>query len=230
MNGDAGAVRFSTTAPDIGYLREATTHFPAANPRASTTMRQKPIYSNTAVLELINRFPALTIFSETELRRMLYSGDFLKLVRLSPGEALIREGSVGKWVFVLLSGSMLVSKSGATISRIEKQGDVIGEMGAMLSEPRSATVTAETESALLGVNISVIEDLSNGEKNDYMVRLREYFAPIIAERAGTVREADRLIEEIKRKESELAALKTRLERLNMGAGKSLMQLLLEDKA
>lgn len=74
-------------------------------------------------------------------------------IRLQPGETLIREGEEASSVYVLLEGSLTVSRSvggeSAKIAEIEDPGTVVGEMVSMGGGTRSATVTAETASEML---------------------------------------------------------------------------------
>ncbi|MEM9708741.1 MAG: cyclic nucleotide-binding domain-containing protein [Pseudomonadota bacterium] len=60
------------------------------------------------------------------------------------GEALIREGSRSGHLFVLEEGEIEISKGMVEIFRSASPGTIVGEMGALLDVPHTATVTAAT--------------------------------------------------------------------------------------
>jgi CRP/FNR family cyclic AMP-dependent transcriptional regulator len=67
----------------------------------------------------------------------------------APGTVIVREGDTSMSLYVILSGSVRVDRSrpeGGTV-RVAELGvrDAFGEMGLIDDAPRSATVTAETE-------------------------------------------------------------------------------------
>lgn len=82
-------------------------------------------------------------------------GGFMLRVRAQPGQVLIREGEVGDWMLLILSGTVDVTKqteSGES-SRLAviKEGAAVGEMSMFDASPRYATCTAiePVEAALL---------------------------------------------------------------------------------
>lgn len=81
----------------------------------------------------------------------------LVLVRAAPGQVLIAEGEVGRWMMLILSGTVDVTKVGVhkpddgpaveEVSRLAviRRGSTIGEMSMLDGDPRYATCTAITE-------------------------------------------------------------------------------------
>ena len=61
---------------------------------------------------------------------------------LAPGEVLFAEGSTSVIVVVLVDGELLVQSAGDTLHRHTAPGTFVGETGALLDQPRNATVTA----------------------------------------------------------------------------------------
>ena len=76
--------------------------------------------------------------------------------RLRKGQALFREGDQGEEMFLVRDGTILVSK--AVTGKVEQvlarfgAGDFFGEMSLFDHSPRSATIQAETEAALLALD------------------------------------------------------------------------------
>ena len=66
----------------------------------------------------------------------------LKPKQVAAGEVLIREGEIGREMYIIEQGEVdVVDKAGAVI-KVLGDGDVFGEIGVLLSRPRNATVRA----------------------------------------------------------------------------------------
>ncbi len=76
-------------------------------------------------------------------------GALMPLVRAQPGQAMIREGDVGDWMLLILSGTVDVTKKSEhdETSRLAviKEGAAVGEMSMLDSAPRYASCTAIEE-------------------------------------------------------------------------------------
>ena len=76
-------------------------------------------------------------------------GALMPLVRAQPGQVMIREGDVGDWMLLILSGTVDVTKESERheTSRLAviKQGAAVGEMSMLDAAPRYATCTAIEE-------------------------------------------------------------------------------------
>jgi CRP/FNR family cyclic AMP-dependent transcriptional regulator len=67
------------------------------------------------------------------------------------GDVVFREGDAGTEFFVIRSGSAAVQLGNRTL-QVLGPGEVFGEMALIDSEPRSATVVAETDCVLVPVS------------------------------------------------------------------------------
>src|SRR5258708_4752673 len=68
--------------------------------------------------------------------------------RFGRGEALIREGEEGHTFYVIVSGEVAVARGGSEVARLTR-GAYLGEMSLLTGEPRSATVVATSDVAVL---------------------------------------------------------------------------------
>jgi CRP-like cAMP-binding protein len=59
-------------------------------------------------------------------------------------EVILREGRLGRELFVIVSGTATVTRAGRVVNLLGP-GDHFGEMGAIEAAPRTATVTATTD-------------------------------------------------------------------------------------
>jgi CRP/FNR family transcriptional regulator, cyclic AMP receptor protein len=71
----------------------------------------------------------------------------IKLEQLSRGTVLIEQGASDSDIFLILRGDFSVAIDGRVITRLGA-GRHVGEMAALTDSPRSATVTALTESVV----------------------------------------------------------------------------------
>ena len=115
---------------------------------------------NPAIVErLAAALRARATFGAVEpslLNRLLALGALLELDR---GEALIRESDAGAPEFyVLLDGSLLVQSQNGFIARLDKPGDVAGEMAVLMSSKRTADVIAEGPVRVVALPSSALAD------------------------------------------------------------------------
>lgn len=91
----------------------------------------------------------LALLSEAGQEELLRSA---RALRFSPGSVLMREGETGDEFYVITEGSVRVAiddlGSPREVARLGR-GAFLGEIAALLKEPRSATVIAHDEVAVL---------------------------------------------------------------------------------
>ena len=191
-------------------------------------MANKPIYTNQNIIELLKRLPLFSVFAPEELRRLLYSGKFIRIEKFKPNEVIIGEGTFGKWVYIIINGKVKVVAQGAEITTLSKQGEVLGEIGAIKNQIRTASVVAVNDTVCIAINISVIEHLGGKEKAEYLKRINDFFSPIIEDRLQTNEEVFDILSNIKKKEEEIKRLRARLRTLGVGEERSIIELILDD--
>src|SRR5438128_9551206 len=74
------------------------------------------------------------------------------------GQVLVREGATGGSLFVILSGSVAVTRGGRRIGELG-EGDLLGEMAMLKGGPRTASAVVEREARLLVVPASAVHQL-----------------------------------------------------------------------
>jgi CRP/FNR family transcriptional regulator, cyclic AMP receptor protein len=102
-----------------------------------------------AKVELLKKVPLFEGCSKAELRELAKSADELDL---REGTVLTREGRPGREFFVLIDGTVEVTKKGKRVADLQG-GDWLGEIALLTDEPRTATVTATSP-----VDVLVITD------------------------------------------------------------------------
>jgi CRP/FNR family transcriptional regulator, cyclic AMP receptor protein len=91
-----------------------------------------------AKAELIKHVPLFAGCTKAELRQLAAIADELDL---REGTVLTREGRTAHEFFVLIEGTVRVTKEGRTLANLGA-GDWLGEIALLTKAPRTATVTA----------------------------------------------------------------------------------------
>jgi CRP-like cAMP-binding protein len=74
------------------------------------------------------------------------------------GQVLVREGASGGSLFVILSGSVAVTRGGRRIGRLG-EGDLLGEVAMLAGGPRTASAVVESDARLLVIPASAVHEL-----------------------------------------------------------------------
>ena len=87
---------------------------------------------------LLERHPLLVHLEPDQLARVSSAGE---VESYNPGEDVVREGSLGDALFLILSGEVAVHRGPQTFATLGG-GEFFGEMSLVEPAPRSATVTS----------------------------------------------------------------------------------------
>jgi len=98
-------------------------------------------------VDVLKKVPVLSGLSRRDLDLIARVADEVKVEK---GRVLTRQGGLGMEFLLILEGSARVERDGKVIARLGP-GDFLGEMSLIDGKPRSATVIADSPSALLAV-------------------------------------------------------------------------------
>lgn len=125
------------------------------------------------------RIPLFSSLDEARLHRLIQGAH---VVRCQPGDVVVRQGERGESLFVVVHGTMAVHVDGAhePVARLG-DGQFFGELALLSSEPRSATVVAESEAELLEIKRDVVWELIE-DSPDVLPVLLGFFRERLTER------------------------------------------------
>ena len=135
--------------------------------------------SDEAILEKIGQMPALESFRYRDLQILLKMS---KIRKYSPGELIFKEGSYDGWVYFLLSGRAKIIVNDKELIKLDRTGDVFGEMGVVAEKGRSASVYADDETVCLATDVSQIDNLPEDNRFIFRYLIFRGFAEILANR------------------------------------------------
>ena len=123
--------------------------------------------------ELLKQVPLFSDLSKRHLNEIAKHADEAKM---REGTVFAKQGRTGTEFVFIVDGRAQVEKDGKVIRRISA-GDFFGEISMIDRQPRTATVTAETDGTLLVVNsrsFNHLLDTTPGLRKKIMVSLCKY--------------------------------------------------------
>lgn len=137
-------------------------------------IESKYLKDNMQNIQRLLDIPALKHFEIKNLAKLLRLS---KIREYNDGEVIIQEGDRDPWLYFLLKGKVVIKKEDFDIVRIDKKGEIFGEMRVIDSLSRSASVYADGKTVCLAVDTSAQEKLSSDEKKlDFLLLLYRIFA------------------------------------------------------
>ena len=111
-------------------IREEAYAMPAADPK------------------IVEKIPFFRHLSAGQIKQLLQAG---QMHTKDAGDMLCQRDDKSTEIFLLLSGELVVKDGDAELARV-KPVDIVGEMGVVTSQPRSATIEVWQSSALLSIS------------------------------------------------------------------------------
>jgi diguanylate cyclase (GGDEF)-like protein len=121
-------------------------------------------------LALLRRTRLLESLPDDQLHTLLGT---CKETGLVPGEALCHEGELGRAMYVVLSGNLVVSKGGKQIA-VGRPGDCFGEMALIESRERSATLRALDDTLVLEIPEAAFDEQLSALPGPLLALLRVF--------------------------------------------------------
>ena len=102
----------------------------------------------SANLKLTEKIPIFRGLSANQVQQVLNAG---KMETLEPGKLVCKEGDNSNSMFILLAGEMVAKIKGVALAHL-KPVEILGKMGVITNEPRSATLKVTEKSTLLSIS------------------------------------------------------------------------------
>jgi CRP/FNR family cyclic AMP-dependent transcriptional regulator len=132
-----------------------------------------------AYLDHLRNVPLFSACSTKDLQKIASATDEISL---PAGYKLTDQGAMGKEAFVIMDGTVTVSRNGKKVATLGA-GDVVGELSLLDHGPRTATVIADTPVTVLSI-----------QQNRFMPVLDQVPAmshKLLANLAARIRDLDR---------------------------------------
>ena len=112
-------------------------------------------------LGLVDRVAALhrvELFASVPGRVLAAVAEHTAEIRVSPGQVLIEEGAIEAHLFAVVNGRVRVHRADRTLVELGP-GTTVGELAALVPQPRTASVTAVEPTLALRLDKAVLDDL-----------------------------------------------------------------------
>jgi CRP-like cAMP-binding protein len=105
-----------------------------------------------------------------------------KIRKYEKDEVIILEGSSDPWIYFLVHGELEVNHQGIPVHRLNRFGDMFGEMGLIDGGPRSATVKACTPALCLALDASLFNRMEESNRTALKNAFNQTICENMAER------------------------------------------------
>jgi hypothetical protein len=140
---------------DLDPLVSTTAQFVAA--AWDDVERQEGSEPMLSIVERVIFLKAIPIFSEIPEADLVELAGRLREERVSGGAAILSEGDLGTSMYMVATGNVRVHRGDTEIARMG-EGSVFGELAALDTQPRTASVTALDETLLFSINQEALYD------------------------------------------------------------------------
>ena len=167
------------------------------------------IHEEGNIPETLKGVPFLESFGEQHLDDVLYSSS---IIECDPGDVVIEEGGCGSRIYILMVGTVEISKHGEELASLSCPGEIFGELAALGDDMRSATVVATDKTFLLAVDQKFFQKIKPSKENpSFYAAFYKFLARITAMRLkATSEDLSRFERELHEAQAELAKLKGKL--------------------
>ena len=111
-----------------------------------------------SIVERVIFLKAIPIFAEIPEADLAELADRFGEQRVSADTTIVSEGDLGTSMYMVVSGNVLVHRGDVEIDRMG-EGSVFGELAALDTQPRTASVTALDETLLFSVNQEALYEI-----------------------------------------------------------------------
>ena len=98
--------------------------------------------------KIVEKIPFFRNLSSGQIKQLLHAG---KMHTKDAGEMLCQRGDKSTELYLLLSGELAIKDGDTELARIAAV-DIVGEMGVVTSQPRSASIEVSEASTLLSIS------------------------------------------------------------------------------
>ena len=109
-------------------------------------------------IEKVIMLKTVSIFSRTSDEILAEIGSNLKEQFFQAGETIVQKGDSGDRLYIIIAGQVIVHDGDRVITTFNER-DIFGELSVLDSEPRSASVTAVTDTDLFYLDQDALFEL-----------------------------------------------------------------------
>lgn len=105
-----------------------------------------------------NLLKTVPLFANLNKKSLKEMADITEEIHKEAGDVLAQEGKTGQAFVLIIEGKVKVERNDKVVNRLSSS-DFFGEISLIDGQPRTATVTAETDVKLLVIHASYFDEL-----------------------------------------------------------------------
>jgi len=160
------------------------------------------------LVELFKAFPILQGFPENLVNELANAAEILNLPTNSQ---ILKQGQINEHLYFLIDGQVGVYVDGGRVSKMQRRGDLLGEMSVISRKAVGATLLSETDVTLVRVDSNVFLNMKGAERDFFLSILYRIYATVLADKLTTTNQKAKHFEELTIK---LTATQAELEEAN----------------
>lgn len=157
---------------------------------------------------LIKSFPLLENFPDHLIAQLANSAEILELPE---NTQILKQGQVNEHLYFLINGQIGVYVDGGRVSKLQRKGDLLGEMSVISRRPAGATILSESPVTLLRMDSKIFLNMAGPDRDLYLSILYRIYATVLAEKLDSTNQKAKHFEELTIK---LTATQAELEEIN----------------
>ncbi|MGE0526620.1 MAG: cyclic nucleotide-binding domain-containing protein [Bdellovibrionales bacterium] len=160
------------------------------------------------MIHLFKEFPLLQSFPERLLQTLAQAAELLEL---PPNTQILKQGQDNEHLYFLVEGQVGVYVDSGRVSKLQRKGDLLGEMSVISNRTVGATILSETRVVLVKVNARLFLDMQGKDRDLCISVLYRIYATVLAEKLATTNQKAKHFEELT---LQLTATQAELEEIN----------------
>lgn len=161
-----------------------------------------------ALAALFKGFPLLEKFPDHLITKLSQASEVLEL---PPNTQILQQGQLNEHLFFLVNGTVGVYVDGGRVSKMQRKGDLLGEMSVISSKAVAATILTETPVTLVRVDSRIFLEMQGPERDFFLSILYRIYATVLAEKLHETNQKAKHFEELT---VQLTATQAELEEAN----------------
>ena len=144
-----------------------------------SAVRKQEHWTVEHLLKLFKELPLLERFPEALMTRMAAASE---IVEMAPDAEILRQGQLNQYIYLLIDGTVGIYVDGGRVSKLQRKGDLLGEMSVISSQPAGATIIAETRTTVLRVDSKQFLEVEGPEKDLALSIIYRIYATALADK------------------------------------------------
>lgn len=161
--------------------------------------------------ELIGMFKAFPILEGFPEQLVAHLAEAAEVITLPPNSQILKQGQMNEHLYFLIDGQVGIYVDGGRVSKMQRKGDLLGEMSVISRKTVGATLLSESAVTLVRVDSNVFLNMKGPERDFFLSILYRIYATVLAEKLGATNQKAKQFEELNVK---LTATQAELEESN----------------